>query len=64
MMISDTEKVISNDLIENVEDEQFTAAEQRKIIRRVDFRLIAMLGLVYSIQLMDRSNVGMAAIAG
>lgn len=64
-MISDHEKGLSKDHIENVDDdEEFTPAEQRKIIRRVDFRLVAATGLAYSVSLMDRGNVGMAAIAG
>ena len=47
-----------------VEDEDFTLEEQRKIIRRVDLRLVTMTGLAYCISLMDRTNLSMAAIAG
>lgn len=46
------------------EDEQFTAAEERSILRRVDLRLVVATALGYSVCLMDRGNVGMAAIAG
>ncbi|KAL2004857.1 hypothetical protein VTN00DRAFT_3130 [Thermoascus crustaceus] len=45
-------------------DEEFSPAEQRKIIHRVDRRLITMTGLAYCISLMDRTNVSNAAIAG
>lgn len=42
----------------------FTALQQRKIRHRVDRRLIGVLGLMYCISLMDRNNMGSAAIAG
>lgn len=63
MAASDTEKNLAKELIENA-DEEFTPDEQRKIMRRVDFRLVSVVALVYSVQLMDRGNVSMAAIAG
>lgn len=46
------------------EDEEFTPEEQKKIIRRIDLRLVTMTGLAYCISLMDRTNLSMAAIAG
>lgn len=45
-------------------DEEFTPAEQRKIIHRIDRRLVTMTGLAYCISLMDRTNLSAAAIAG
>jgi hypothetical protein len=48
----------------NTEDEEFTPEEQKKIIRRIDLRLVTMTGLAYCISLMDRTNLSMAAIAG
>lgn len=45
-------------------DEEFTPEEQRKIIRRIDLRLVTMTGLAYCISLMDRTNLSAAAIAG
>jgi hypothetical protein len=45
-------------------DEKYTYEEQRKIIHRVDRRLILSCGLAYCISLMDRTNVSMASIAG
>lgn len=42
----------------------FTPDEQRKIMRRVDRRLVLTLGFMYCISLMDRTNLGSAAIAG
>ncbi|KAJ5110584.1 hypothetical protein N7532_001119 [Penicillium argentinense] len=66
------EKNIGDDRIENVaqkmpsneEEEEFTPEEQRKIIRRIDLRLVTMTGLAYCISLMDRTNLSAAAIAG
>ncbi|WEW56246.1 hypothetical protein PRK78_001685 [Emydomyces testavorans] len=45
-------------------DEEFTYKEQRKIIHRVDLRLVTTCGVGYCISLMDRTNTSMAAIAG
>lgn len=50
---------------ENVErDPDFTPAEQKKIIRRVNARVVVMCGLMFCFSLMDRTNLGAAAIAG
>lgn len=43
---------------------EFTPAEQRKIIHRVDRRLVLTCGVMYCVSLMDRTNLGQAAIAG
>jgi hypothetical protein len=45
-------------------DEEYTYAEQRKIIHRVDRRLVTITGLAYCVSLMDRTNLSMAAVAG
>lgn len=65
------EKRVSDDQIEDVtkktpagDDEDFTPEERRKIIRRIDMRLVTMTGLAYCISLMDRTNLSMAAVAG
>ncbi|OQU95791.1 hypothetical protein CLAIMM_01963 [Cladophialophora immunda] len=42
----------------------FTPDEQKKIVRRVDLRLILPLGLMYCVALIDRVNLGTAAVAG
>lgn len=44
--------------------EVYSDEEQRRIIRRIDRRLITSCGLAYFVSLMDRTNVGIAAIAG
>lgn len=46
------------------DDPVYSYAEQRKIIHRLDRRLITVAGLIYMNSLMDRSNLPNAAIAG
>ncbi|KAG9233265.1 general substrate transporter [Amylocarpus encephaloides] len=42
----------------------FTPEQQRKIIHRIDRRLVTTLGVLYMCSLMDRTNLGAANIAG
>ncbi|KAK7540153.1 general substrate transporter [Phyllosticta citricarpa] len=42
----------------------FTPAEQKKLIHRIDRRLVVTVGVMYCISLMDRSNLSAASIAG
>lgn len=51
----------SQDVYEN---EEFTPEETKKLIHRIDRRLVTTLGVMYCISLMDRTNLGAAAIAG
>lgn len=54
-----------SDVSENEEFTQgFTPAEQRKIIHRIDRRLVTTVGIMYCVSLMDRTNLAAAAIAG
>jgi hypothetical protein len=46
------------------EDEEYTIQEQRKIIHRIDRRLVLTTGIMYCVSLMDRTNLGQASIAG
>ena len=43
---------------------EFTPEEQKKIIHRVDRRLVVTVGIMYCVSLMDRTNMSNAAIAG
>ncbi|RLL96448.1 hypothetical protein CFD26_103730 [Aspergillus turcosus] len=45
-------------------DEEYSYEEQRKIIHRIDRRLVTMTGFAYCVSLMDRTNLSMAAVAG
>lgn len=42
----------------------FAPQEQRKIIRRIDLRLVVTVGIMYCVSLMDRTNMSAANIAG
>lgn len=46
------------------EDAVYSRPEQRKIIHRIDRRLITTTGAMYCVSLMDRTNLPNAAIAG
>lgn len=46
------------------DDPVYTRQEQRKIIQRLDWRLITVTGIIYMNSLMDRSNLPNARIAG
>ncbi|KAF8972549.1 major facilitator superfamily domain-containing protein [Flammula alnicola] len=54
--------------IENVSipslDAHYDAAFVRKTIRMIDWRMLPLLGLVYSLALIDRTNLGAARTAG
>ncbi|KAI9373442.1 major facilitator superfamily domain-containing protein [Aspergillus egyptiacus] len=39
-------------------------AHQKRVMRRVDLRLLPILGIMYSISLIDRTNLGLAYVAG
>ncbi|KAL6150576.1 hypothetical protein ACJQWK_00448 [Exserohilum turcicum] len=53
-------KISSSDAAIN----RFTPEEQKNIIRKVDLRLIPTLGFMYCVSLMDRTNLGVAMVAG
>ena len=44
--------------------DQFTLEQQKKIMWRIDCRLVLTCGFMYCVSLMDRTNLGLAAIAG
>ncbi|KAI1174108.1 major facilitator superfamily MFS-1 [Nemania sp. FL0916] len=44
--------------------DEYTPKEARKIISRIDRRLITVTGVMYCISVMDRSNLGAAYVAG
>jgi 3-deoxy-D-arabino-heptulosonate 7-phosphate (DAHP) synthase len=45
------------------EDEEYTVKEQRKIIHKVDRRLLVVLGLMQAVSFLDRANISNAEIA-
>ncbi|KAF3010319.1 hypothetical protein E8E14_006752 [Neopestalotiopsis sp. 37M] len=45
-------------------DEEYSLEEQRKIIHKVDRRLLIILGLIQAVSFLDRANMSNAAVAG
>lgn len=45
-------------------NEQQDAQFEKRVLRKVDWRLLPMLGCLYTIALVDRSNVAVARISG
>lgn len=43
---------------------RFSPEETKRIIRRIDLRLVPIVGLMYCISLQDRVNLSLAALAG
>lgn len=52
------------DSLNDARIDQFTPEQQRKIIWRIDKRLVLTLGFMYCVSLMDRTNTGIAVVAG
>jgi hypothetical protein len=72
MMGDDLEKPGAVDVVERTKTDdsndarihEFSEAEQKAIVTRIDRRLVTTLGILYCASLMDRTNLGSAAIAG
>ncbi|EAU83297.2 hypothetical protein CC1G_10738 [Coprinopsis cinerea okayama7 len=50
--------------VARVDDSHYDPAYVAKVIRRIDWRILPLLGLLYSIALIDRTNLGIARIVG
>lgn len=48
----------SNDFI------HYDDAETKKVLRKIDWRLLPVLGLLYLLSYLDRGNIGNAKVAG
>ena len=57
-------ELTGNDLWNDPRITTFSVEEQKKIVWRIDRRLVLTLGFLYMISLMDRTNLGAANIAG
>lgn len=58
---------MSKEQIERVEaggDMQHDAQYEKRVLRKIDWRLLPILGCLYTIALVDRSNVAVARISG
>ncbi|KAL6711636.1 hypothetical protein ACN47E_004570 [Coniothyrium glycines] len=58
------ERVDSDQTANDAAINRYTPEEQKKIIRKIDLRLIPTLGFMYCVSLMDRTNLGVAMVAG
>lgn len=61
------EQIESNDLNHHFKPElapQYTQAEENAVIRKLDLNLLPMVFVLYSLSVLDRSNLGNARIAG
>ncbi|KAF4548224.1 High-affinity nicotinic acid transporter-like protein 2 [Elsinoe fawcettii] len=54
----------NSDKINDARIAAFSPEEQKRIIRRIDTRLVLTLGFMYCVSLMDRTNTSIAAVAG
>lgn len=52
------------DIVNDERIAAFTPEEQKRIIRKIDLRLVPTLGFMYCVSLMDRTNLGIAVVAG
>lgn len=63
-MVEDAGYASKTDSVVGDDDPVYSPEEQRKIIHRIDRRLVSTVGAMYCISLMDRTNLSAAAIAG
>ncbi|KAI0857214.1 major facilitator superfamily domain-containing protein [Xylaria cubensis] len=73
-MDNDSDKgAYSADQVEKIEraqlsipdgEDEFTEREARKIVHKIDRRLLVTIGFMYCVSLIDRTNISAAAIAG
>ncbi|KIV86445.1 hypothetical protein PV11_02057 [Exophiala sideris] len=59
-----TKSSVNSDKLNDARIAAFTPEEQKKIISRIDRRLVLTLGFLYCVSLMDRTNTGIAVVAG
>ena len=62
--VTTLERIESDTTASDAAITRFTPEEQKKIVRKVDLRLIPTLGCMYCVSLMDRTNLGVAMVAG
>jgi hypothetical protein len=58
-------KVPLNNHVEKISiDSNFSMVEEKKLLRRMDVRLVVTCGVLLCVSLMDRTNLSQGAIAG
>jgi len=56
----DLEQIETKDNVQSVHDTKF----EKRVLRKIDTRLLPILGCLYTIALVDRSNIAVARISG
>ncbi|KAI0436339.1 major facilitator superfamily domain-containing protein [Xylaria telfairii] len=46
------------------DEDEFTESEAKRVVHRIDRRLLVTIGFMYCVSLIDRTNISFAAIAG
>lgn len=62
-----TASMTSKNSVDNVYIEQLDTEDphmERRVLRKIDFRLLPILGALYTIALIDRTNISVARISG
>ncbi|OAL45688.1 phthalate transporter-like protein [Pyrenochaeta sp. DS3sAY3a] len=59
-----TQKERASDSAANDYGETYDHVEEKRLVRKVDWRLLPILGALYSIALIDRTNISNARVAG
>ena len=62
-----TASMASKTSVDNVYIEQLNTEDphmERRVLRKIDFRLLPILGALYTIALIDRTNISVARISG
>ena len=59
-----SDKSQDSSVLNDARIDALTPEQQRKVIRRIDMRLVLTCGFMYCVSLMDRTNTGIAVVAG
>lgn len=46
------------------DEDEYTESEARRVVHKIDRRLLVTIGFMYCVSLIDRTNISFAAIAG
>lgn len=63
-LLQSERKGLASDLEGTGEVLDFSNIDEKKVLRKMDIRLIPMLALLYLLSFLDRGNIGNAAIEG
>lgn len=60
----DAKTTVSSHVEITPSEDKISESEEKKLLRRMDIRLVGTCGLLLCISLMDRTNLSQAALAG